>query len=162
MTIKSAKKTSSTKDSLKDPLKDSQKGHSKNSHKAEPSSGSREDRVDHRIPIQMLVDYRSGGNYLFDFCRDMGTGGVFIETPKPLPMGAELELTFTIPDSKETLRTKAKVIWSQQPVADRANVNVGMGVQFENFSIQNRKILTDFISRYGAQKGEGISKRRAG
>lgn len=130
--------------------------------KAPATTGTREDRNDHRVPIQLLVDYRSGGNYLFDFCRDMGSGGVFIETSKPLPMGAEMELTFTIPDSKETLRTSGKVIWSQAPIADRKDVSPGMGVQFTSFSEQNRKTLDQFIARYGSQRGEGISKRRAG
>lgn len=132
------------------------------SEKTAPSGGSREDRVDHRVPIQLLVDYRSGGNYLFDFCRDMGTGGVFIETSKPLPVGSDMELTFTIPDSKETLRTSGKVIWSQAPIQDRGDISVGMGVQFTNFSEVNRKTLDQFISRYGSQRGGGAAKRRAG
>lgn len=125
-------------------------------------SGTREDRVDHRVPIQLLVDYRSGGNYLFDFCRDMGSGGVFIETNNPLAVGSDMELTFTIPDSKETLRTVGKVIWSQGPIQDRRDISVGMGVQFTNFSEQNRKTLDSFIQRYGSQRGGGVSKRRAG
>lgn len=125
-------------------------------------NGTREDRIDHRVPIQLLVDYRSGGNYLFDFCRDMGSGGVFIETASPLAVGSDMELTFTIPDSKETLRTVGKVIWSQAPIQDRRDISVGMGVQFTNFSEQNRKTLDSFIQRYGSQRGGGISKRRAG
>lgn len=124
-------------------------------------SGSREDRVDHRVPIQMLVDYKTGGNYLFDFCRDMGTGGVFIESNKPLSVGAELELTFTIPDSKETLRTSGKVIWSQKPIIDRKDISPGMGIQFSDFSEANRKTLDKFIERYGAERGAGVHKRRA-
>ena len=124
--------------------------------------GTREDRVDHRVPIQLLVDYRSGGNYLFDFCRDMGSGGVFIETNSPLAVGSDMELTFTIPDSKETLRTVGKVIWSQAPIHDRRDISVGMGVQFTDFSEQNRKTLDSFIQRYGSQRGGGVSKRRAG
>lgn len=128
---------------------------------APKTTGSREDRVDHRVPIQLLVDYRSDGNYLFDFCRDMGTGGVFIETTKPLAVGSDLELTFTIPDSKETLRTSGKVIWSQAPIQERQDISVGMGVQFTNFSEQNRKTLDQFIQRYGSQRGAGIAKRRA-
>lgn len=151
-----------TKTASKASLKTELAGVAQTSTKTPTSIGSRDDRVDHRIPIQMLVDYRSGGNYLFDFCRDMGTGGVFIESSKPLAAGSELELTFTIPDSKETLRATGKVIWSQPPIADRKDVTAGMGVQFENFSEQNRKLLDNFIKRYGAQRGEGASKRRAG
>lgn len=119
------------------------------------------DRVDHRVPIQLLVDYKAGGTYLFDFCRDLGTGGVFIETKNPLTAGSEIELTFTIPDSKETLRTKGRVIWTQGPVANRSDVNVGMGVQFTQFSEGQRKLLDDFIRRYGGKNSGSPAQRRA-
>ena len=40
-------------------------------------------RIDHRVDVQLLVDYSANGSYLFDFCRDLGTGGAFIETANP-------------------------------------------------------------------------------
>jgi type IV pilus assembly protein PilZ len=126
------------------------------------SVGSISDRTDHRVPIQLLVDYRADGHYLFDFCRDLGTGGVFIETKQPLSTGSEIELTFTIPDSKETLRTKGKVIWSQSAVAGREDINVGMGVQFTKFSESQRKTLDEFINRYGGKNLGSAAQRRAG
>lgn len=126
------------------------------------SHGSAADRHDHRVPIQLLVDYKADGHYLFDFCRDLGTGGVFIETKQPLSSGSEIELTFTIPDSKETLRTTGKVIWSQSPIANRTDVNVGMGVQFTQFSENQRRLLDDFIRRCGGNNGGSPSQRRAG
>jgi type IV pilus assembly protein PilZ len=107
-----------------------------------------EDRSGRRVPIQLLVDYKSDGNYLFDFCKDLGTGGVFIQTTKPLPTGSAIDLTFTIPDSKETLITKGTVIWVQSPVADRKDLVPGMGVQFKGFSGEQRKLLEDFVQRY--------------
>ncbi len=128
---------------------------------SEKRTGTILDRNDHRVPIQLLVDYKSGGNFLFDFCRDLGTGGVFIETAKPLPTGSLIDLTFTIPDSKETLRTSGKVIWSQDAVAGRANVNVGMGVQFSTFSDTQRKTLDQFISRYGGTNVGNPGQRNA-
>ena len=131
-----------------------------------PAAGSTRgtiaDRNDHRVPIQLLVDYKSDGHYLFDFCRDLGTGGVFIETKQPLSAGSEIELTFTIPDSKETLRASGKVIWSQAPIAGRTDINVGMGVQFKKFNDAQRKTLNDFINRYGGKNTGGPSQRRAG
>ena len=124
-------------------------------------SGSILDRSDHRVPIQLLVDYNSGGNFLFDFCRDLGSGGVFIETTQPLATGSEIELTFTIPDSKETLRTSGKVIWSQGAVVGRSNVSVGMGIQFSAFNNIQRKTLDQFISRYGGSNLGNAGQRTA-
>ncbi len=101
----------------------------------------------HRVPIQLLVDYKADGHYLFDFCRDLGTGGVFIQTKSPLDQGAKLQLTFTIPDSKETLSTEGQVIWVQPFIAERKEVIPGMGVQFLKFSDRHRKILEEYLER---------------
>ncbi len=125
-------------------------------------SGTIADRDDHRVPIQLLVDYKAGGTYLFDFCKDLGSGGVFIETKQPLSSGSVLDLTFTIPDSKETLRAKGKVIWSQAPIPGRSDVNPGMGVQFSEFNDSQRKTLDEFIRRYGGKNAGSPNQRRAG
>lgn len=116
------------------------------------STGTIEGRLDQRVPIQLLVDYKADGSYLFDFCRDLGTGGVFIQTSKPLPTGSDIDLTFTIPDSKETLNTKGTVIWAQQPVAGRKDLVPGMGVQFSGFSGEQRRLLEGFVERYHGGK----------
>ena len=110
-----------------------------------------------RIPIQLLVDYKADGNYLFDFCKDLGEGGVFIETKNPKKQGSELELTFTIPDSKQTLSTKGKVIWVQQPIEGRQDLTPGMGIQFEAFNANDRKTLEEFVRRYSSHISKSAS-----
>ncbi len=118
----------------------------------------KEGREGQRVPIQLLVDYKAEGHYLFDFCRDLGSGGVFIETNAPLSQGSPIDLTFTIPDSKETLMTKGKVIWVQTPVENRHDLTPGMGVQFEAFTGKQRKILEDFVGRYHGDKFKAGNK----
>lgn len=126
--------------------------------KSTAKKGGRENRDDHRIPIQLLVDYRGGeGNYLFDFCRDLGTGGVFIETRDPLDSGSKVDLTFTLPDSKETLMTSGTVIWVQSEVPGR-DLTPGMGVQFSAFDAEQRKQLESFVERYHSTNDDGSSK----
>lgn len=117
---------------------------SKNSSKkTDENRGSGE-----RIPIQLLVDYNHNGNYLFDFCKDLGTGGLFINTEEPQEQGSDIELTFTIPDSKETITANGTVMWVQHPVESRKDLAAGMGVQFKSFSEEQRKTLADFVERY--------------
>ena len=111
-------------------------------------AGKKDDRVNQRIPVPLLVDYKSpNGSYLFDFCKDLGTGGVFIETEKPLEPNSEVKLTFTLPDSKETLEANGKVLWVQTKVPGK-DLTPGMGVQFNEFSAEQRKVMEDFIQRY--------------
>ncbi len=115
---------------------------------SEADNEMQKDGRDHqRVPVQLLVDYRSEGNYLFDFCRDLGTGGVFIETTQPLSHGSVVELTFTLPDSKETLEAKGRVIWVQAAIPEK-NLTAGMGVQFEEFTAEQRTVLQEFVERY--------------
>lgn len=99
-----------------------------------------------RIPVELLVDYNSDGNYLFDFCKDLGAGGIFIASTKPKEVGEVIELTFTLPDSKETLKLKGKVMWSQKP--SNKDSNSGMGVQFTDYNPEARLSLEDFVKRY--------------
>jgi type IV pilus assembly protein PilZ len=122
----------------------------KTAKKTRGENGGIENRSGFRVPVQLLVDYRADGHYLFDFCRDLGTGGVFIQTTSPLNTGADIELTFTIPDSKETLSTKGKVIWVQSTIADRPDLIPGMGVQFATFDVEQRETLERFVARYAA------------
>ena len=121
-------------------------------------SNAADGRQGHRIPIQLLVDYRSGGNYLFDFCKDLGTGGVFIQTEKPLEQGSSVSLTFTIPDSKETLETTGHVIWVQAPNPDDSSITPGMGVQFDEFTTDQRKSMENFVNRYQSKTNSDGSK----
>jgi type IV pilus assembly protein PilZ len=131
-----------------------------------PREPGEENRSGVRVPVQLLVDYRAGGNYLFDFCRDLGTGGAFIQTNTPLSTGSDIELTFTIPDSKETLTTKGKVIWVQNEIPDRPDLVPGMGVQFAGFNGAQRETLERFVQRYAentksTQSNKAVESRSA-
>ncbi len=108
---------------------------------------SKDARVDHRVDVKLLVDYSSNGSYLFDFCRDLGTGGVFIETDKPQPIDSKIDLTFTIPDSKSTVTVSGKVIWVQAKVEGK-DITPGMGVQFDELDGEKFDQLKEFVERY--------------
>lgn len=107
----------------------------------------KDERVHHRIPVQLLVDFKCDGNYLFDFCEDLGTGGIFIQTANPLEVGTTIDLTFTLPDNKKTIQTKGRVIWIQ-PQTEGSDRSPGMGVQFENFDSNQRAQVLEFLQRH--------------
>ena len=99
-----------------------------------------------RINIELLVDYNSDGNFFFDFCKDLGVGGLFIASKSPQDVGERIELIFTVPDSKETIMVEGVVMWVQKPGPKESNP--GMGVQFTSLEAENRKSLQDFVKRY--------------
>lgn len=110
---------------------------------------NKEDRFSgRRIGVDLLVSYRSKGNYLFDFCRNLGSGGIFLKTEEPMKPGEELELTFTIPNSTEVILTKGQVMWAQQFVKNRPELIPGMGVQFVGCTESDRKKLDELVETY--------------
>ena len=111
-----------------------------------------EARENKRISIQLLVDYSQKGHYLFDFCRNLGSGGIFINAEHVSPEGSELDLTFTIPDSKETLTVTGRVIWVQKLISSKPHLVPGMGIQFNVMEVEDREALDNFIERYTHKK----------
>ena len=101
-----------------------------------------------RIGVNLLVDYKSDGHYLFDFCSDLSTGGIFIKTTRPKSVGSKISITLTIPDTKKTIKVDGVVIWSQPSDSKSKDLSVGMGVQFEELSETDKQALQDFVSRY--------------
>jgi uncharacterized protein (TIGR02266 family) len=123
--------------------------------------GSREQSRPHdgeRIAIQLLVDYRVDGAYFFDFCSALSETGLFVVSAFPQAVGTRMELTFTLPDSKETITTCAWVEWVQAPSSKKGNIILGgMGVQFAAMDEEQRKGLREFVRRYNMRTRKKIA-----
>jgi uncharacterized protein (TIGR02266 family) len=115
--------------------------------KADSEKKGAERRVGERIPVKMLVDYKSEGNYLFDFSYNLGTGGIFIHTQSILPRGSVVVMNFTLPETGEKFEIKGKVMWTQE-VAPEAEASTGMGVQFMDLSEKQRRVLADYVQQF--------------
>ena len=62
---------------------------------------------------------------------NLNGGGAFIETRKLVPVGGEVTVEFTLPDSTETLCVRCRVVWVNHPEWIKAlRLPVGMGVRF--------------------------------
>ena len=126
----------------------------KQNKKSQNAPSGEDKREETRIPVQMLVDYKCDGNYLFDFCRDLGAGGIFIETKDPIAIGETIDCTFTLPDSKKTLAIKGEILWHQGETKgdDGETQPAGMGVQFCEYTEEQQKVLRDFVTRFHGDK----------
>ncbi len=75
----------------------------------EKTDRRRGDRRDsHRLPIQVEV---AEGNGPFEKHQgDISIGGVFFEKPLSLPIGAQVQLRFTLPGLERTLDVRGEVV----------------------------------------------------
>jgi uncharacterized protein (TIGR02266 family) len=107
-----------------------------------------------RVPIYVPVDY--DGREILRPCRitNLSVNGVFIATPKPLPLGTPVTLRFQLPGQRSLLAVSGTVRWSrgspqrERPVSGTA---IGMGVEFDKLSRGQKKAIYEFIRAFIAE-----------
>lgn len=86
---------------------------------------AKEARREHRAHLEIDVRFHlasgEGDEVVRARARNVSVGGMFIETDRPAPFGAEITLEIALPDMPEFARLAGTVRWTN---AD------GMGVQF--------------------------------
>jgi len=107
-----------------------------------------EQRKTPRVDYEVEVDVASQDNFFTGFIRNISTGGLFVHTHDPLPIGRELIVRFTIPTLSEPVTARAVVRWVRPYRSDLKDAIPGMGVQFVDV-LPSRAIqaINEFIAR---------------
>ena len=71
---------------------------------------SRGERVFKRIPVFVAANYVVDGRAYQDFVRNVGAGGVFIETPEHFSVGQKVSLTFSLPNDPRVIKITGEII----------------------------------------------------
>jgi uncharacterized protein (TIGR02266 family) len=77
-----------------------------------------------RLPVSLPVAYRTEHELARDVVTNIGEGGLFIRTSKPLAIGTLIEMEITLSDGPP-IRQKGRVTWARGLPVD------GMGIRFE-------------------------------
>ncbi len=105
-----------------------------------------ESRKSKRVKTRLRVNCKSDGIFFSDFTRDVGLGGMGIETATLIREGTNVELFLHLPDEKDPLILKGKVIWSQaKDTREKSASNVVIGIQFDNLQPEFHSKLHNFI-----------------
>lgn len=94
---------------------------------------SDERRTNPRAPVELKVDYRTVGSFVTNFSKDVSTGGVFIRTSAPLPVGTRVRLRLALPGDALPVALDGVVEW-ERGLHESESGPAGMGVSFENAS----------------------------
>ena len=99
-------------------------------------------RKNARIRLAVEVGITSGSNFYAARTRDISTGGLFIETPVALPVGAPVEVELSLTGNRHALR--AEVAW----VLGAADGSTeGVGVRFLDVVPRTRAAIEHFMAR---------------
>jgi type IV pilus assembly protein PilZ len=100
-----------------------------------------------RIPKKFRISYSSPEAFTKSYLVNIGKGGVFIKTTKPLKKGEKTSLRMLLPDGGKELEVTGEVIWSSEkkhrtPIGEYPP---GMGVKFANLSAEDKERIDSVL-----------------
>ena len=106
---------------------------------------SHEKRIHPRkvLRTQVLFEDETGEGFIYFYSTDVSTGGIFLESDIPLEMGTMVSLQFHLGEGYSPIRTAGRVVRVEKQPHDTLPV-VGMGLQFDFLSEEQKKALADF------------------
>ncbi len=102
------------------------------------SDPNRRVHVRHTTHLRVVVDSAAEG-----IAMDISLGGMFIATPRPLPMGSELSIEMALPQQDAPLFVKASVVRSE--ASGTLSGRTGMGIMFADLDAEQASVLKDFV-----------------
>lgn len=101
-----------------------------------------------RYKAKIQVQYGGEtGNLLTKFSVDIGSGGLFICTDKPLDVEESVKIRFSLPSQPGEIACTGRVAWVNEPLNQKKSVlPPGMGVQFVDISPENLSVIHEFLA----------------
>jgi uncharacterized protein (TIGR02266 family) len=114
---------------------------------ASPSTqGGAERRTQPRIPLNVEVSLESESNFYSGLTQDISSGGVFVATYMPPPVGSEIQLTLALPGAPAPLALRGIVRWARDVKVASDDCPAGCGVQFLDLSADDAKLIERFLA----------------
>jgi type IV pilus assembly protein PilZ len=116
-----------------------------------------------RAAIELKVEYKRLNTFFADYTKNISKGGTFIRTDKPLDLGTEFVFALSIPQLKEPVRLRGRVMWTtpQEKATDKSPP--GMGIRFQYASDNERSATEGVVEKLmRAELGEHLSAKLLG
>jgi uncharacterized protein (TIGR02266 family) len=96
-----------------------------------------------RIPIEMWVEETTDSERYFRRAGNLSKGGLGLDHTIPLPIGTNVNLTFTLPGDSAPVAITGQIVSTAGPDELR------MGVKFTNVSEEARGKIDAYLARVG-------------
>jgi uncharacterized protein (TIGR02266 family) len=116
-------------------------------------AGEAERRRRPRVLVGMRVDVRCPDRQAFiqGYALNVSTGGVFVRTREPQPVGTRLQFDFRTADGRSALRGLGEVVWHAPPsMPDQRPRIPGMGIRFVELDRESQRVVAAMV---GAGRG---------
>jgi uncharacterized protein (TIGR02266 family) len=102
-------------------------------------------RREERVPKTIALKFQNRQSFVNAYSANISSGGLFIKTDSPLPVGEQFSLQIEMPDVVEALKFRCEVVWTREKAEN--NRPAGMGVKFCDSPEKESQILKQFISQ---------------
>ena len=98
-----------------------------------------------RVPLSVKVGVASGSNYFTALAGNVARGGIFLASSQLLPVGAQADLFFELPDG-HAVSVQATVCWARdRPQTDSDDGLPGMGLRFLELSHDDEVLIERYV-----------------
>ncbi len=102
-----------------------------------------------RVPKKFRISYSSPEAFTKSYLLNIGKGGIFIKTTKPLKKRENTSVKMFLPDGGKELEVTGEVIWSSEkkhrtPIGEYPP---GMGIKFVNLSAEDKERIDRVLRR---------------
>lgn len=102
-----------------------------------------EHRSSQRVAVSVDIHLASDSHFFSGLSGDISEGGLFLSTYRPLPIGSEVDLEFSLPGSEETLHARGEVRWLREHSVHEPR---GVGIAFGALSEHDRERIHRFCT----------------
>jgi uncharacterized protein (TIGR02266 family) len=113
---------------------------------AEAPAPKKPQRASARVKMQAAIDFTSDNNFYAGFSANISDGGLFVATVNLLPLGTEVDLSFTLP-SGQRIEAKGRVSWVREVNDKIPDAFPGMGVQFVGLAPAAQAAIAQFLAQ---------------
>jgi uncharacterized protein (TIGR02266 family) len=117
-------------------------------HETVHSNNARDNRKSRRLPVQIEVELEGGIDVQSGQTADIGRGGLFVASRRPLQVGERVRARLTLPGLGLHVEPWCEVRWIRDAEsARRQQQPMGMGLEFVKVSPLIREAINAFINR---------------
>jgi uncharacterized protein (TIGR02266 family) len=103
-----------------------------------------------RYELDIPVNCSTSGFFVQNRVTNISRGGLFIQSADPLPLDAEIDLAFTLPDTGATILATGRVVWNYDIAKGSTRILPGSGIKFVDMAPGDKDLLEACLEKLGA------------
>ena len=109
--------------------------------------GASAPRQNHRFEVDIPVDCSTRQMFVSNHVSNISKGGLFIASPHPLPLDAEVSLVIRLPGQPRPILAKGRVVWNYDIRKGTTQIIPGSGIRFIDIPAGDRALLEQYLER---------------